>query len=203
MGLFASKKRSISRAPIDLEGAELPRLEPIDETGTNPPKQLEDPFENSLPGLPDLEEEVNKEASDLELPELELPELDEPIEKDKEDEDREDPDILEFPDLSSAPFDEESEQMIEETAEELLGRRAHKFLEEKGPLFVNITGFKELLGEVDDIKKSLKKGMSALNNVMELKDLEDSKMMKWQKSLEDMERKLMYVDKILFETEHN
>jgi len=77
--------------------------------------------------------------------------------------------------------------------EELLRR------EIKGPLFVRQDSYKAIIDGVSIIKKKLKESDDLVLNLNGIKDSKDKEFERWRISLEDIQRKLIYVDKILYE----
>jgi hypothetical protein len=137
------------------------------------PEEIENPFEDlTLPPLPSLEESVNEEIS----------EVDDDLD-------------FKFPDLNDIP-DEFKDEII--PVQEV---KVEEFRSE-GPIFVNISGFKELIDDIDQIKLNLRVGNSSLRRVLDLKDVQDKRFLKWQAELHEAQRKLMYIDNVLFETKH-
>lgn len=68
-----------------------------------------------------------------------------------------------------------------------------------GPIFVNIKKYDTLLETIEGIKGRLRECATSLNNANVSKCLEDSKFTQWQGNVESIQRKLLYVDKVLFE----
>ncbi len=68
-----------------------------------------------------------------------------------------------------------------------------------GPIFVNLKKYGTLLETIDGIKGKLRDSAASLNNANAAKNLEDSKLTQWQGTVENIQRKLLYVDKVLFE----
>jgi len=71
--------------------------------------------------------------------------------------------------------------------------------EGKGPLFINLLGYKNVLKNIDQAKKSTRNADSKLMNANNLKNKEDSELEAYHSSLENIQRKLMFIDKMLFE----
>ena len=72
----------------------------------------------------------------------------------------------------------------------------------QGPLFVNVAGFRSVLGDIDGVKMELRNELLALDKINEVKNAQDRLFSKLHGSIEDLERKLMYIDKVVFETKH-
>ena len=68
-----------------------------------------------------------------------------------------------------------------------------------GPIFMKIEEFREVLGAVDHIKNSLKEGDNNFVRMNDYKSDQDKLFEKIHETIEDIQRKLLYNDKILFE----
>jgi hypothetical protein len=66
-------------------------------------------------------------------------------------------------------------------------------------VFVDVSQYSTVLGELDKLKSVISKGQSTLNGLMSMKSEEDAEFERWRNVLEDMERKLLFIDKTLFE----
>lgn len=69
----------------------------------------------------------------------------------------------------------------------------------EGPLFINLSGYKTVLLTVDDIRDSLKRANDRLANLSGIKLREDSSLEAWHSSLENIQRKMVFIDRSLFE----
>jgi hypothetical protein len=67
------------------------------------------------------------------------------------------------------------------------------------PLFVKADDYKSILGAMSVIKVKIEDSEKILNDLNELKNLKDKSFEKWRTELEDIQRKLLYVDKTLYE----
>lgn len=101
---------------------------------------------------------------------------------------------FEFPDMSDAP---EVEEVTLPEEDKTLRKTPIE-----GPLFLNISGFKDIVSDINSIKKDLREGSKILETVLEMKDRQDHRFIKFNEDLQDMESKFMFVDKTLFETKH-
>ncbi len=68
-------------------------------------------------------------------------------------------------------------------------------------VFVKIDDYKDVLDIMNMIKNKLGDAKNTLNEVNRLKNEEDAELELWQTSLEEAERRIMYIDKALFEPE--
>lgn len=66
-------------------------------------------------------------------------------------------------------------------------------------LFVDVSEYSKVMDELEKIKSLIAKGQDTLNDLMSMKSEEDSQLDRWKNTLEEMERKLLFVDKTLFE----
>jgi len=69
------------------------------------------------------------------------------------------------------------------------------------PIFVKIDEYKDILDVIELIKKKLEEAKSTLGRINELKNEEDSELELWRSELEEVERKIEFIDKSLFEPE--
>jgi hypothetical protein len=71
---------------------------------------------------------------------------------------------------------------------------------EKGaPVFVKVDDYKDVLELVDLIKAKLVEARDTINNLYELKNEEDAELDLWNTEIEEIERKINFIDKSLFE----
>ncbi|MDP7140797.1 MAG: hypothetical protein QF362_01455 [Candidatus Woesearchaeota archaeon] len=80
-------------------------------------------------------------------------------------------------------------------------RREEDVAERKvsGPLFVKQDSYRSILEGISIIKDKLKQSEDLVLNLNNIKNSKDKEFERWRTSLEDMQRKLIYVDKILYE----
>tara|TARA_Y100000310_G_C20693181_1_gene823730 strand:- start:1977 stop:2585 length:609 start_codon:yes stop_codon:yes gene_type:complete len=67
------------------------------------------------------------------------------------------------------------------------------------PSYMKVDDFKEMLGGIQITKQNLKECDEIFSRLNQLKNDEDKEFEKWRSKLEDLQRKLIYVDKVLFE----
>jgi len=72
-------------------------------------------------------------------------------------------------------------------------------MENKMPVFVKIDEYSDILDMMADIKEKLNNAKVVLNNLEELKEREDSEIDSWRSSVEEIEKKIQFVDHTLFE----
>ena len=69
------------------------------------------------------------------------------------------------------------------------------------PVFVRIENYKEVLDVMNMIKNKLNDAKKTLARINELKDREDAELGEWKVELNDVEKKVDFIDNILFEPE--
>lgn len=94
------------------------------------------------------------------------------------------PEIPEMPDLPDIPVSE-----TKETQERVV----------EGPIYVKSRDFQEMLGQINKIKEEVKVTQEIYNRMNEIKNQKDKIFSDWKNSLENVQRKLTYVEKSLYE----
>ncbi|MBW2963405.1 hypothetical protein KY306_01365 [Candidatus Woesearchaeota archaeon] len=69
------------------------------------------------------------------------------------------------------------------------------------PVFVKIEDYKDVLDVVNIIKNKIDDARKTLEKINELKNDEDAELEVWNNSLNEIERKVDFIDKTLFEPE--
>jgi hypothetical protein len=69
------------------------------------------------------------------------------------------------------------------------------------PVFVRIEEYKDVLDIMNMIRNKIEDAKETLGKINELKNEEDAELELWHTGLEEVERKVMFVDKTLFEPE--
>lgn len=72
-------------------------------------------------------------------------------------------------------------------------------MDETMPVFVRIEDYNEVLDVMNMVKSKIKEAKETLGKINELKNAEDSEVELWKTNLEEVERKVDFVDKTLFE----
>ena len=67
------------------------------------------------------------------------------------------------------------------------------------PVFVRIEDYKDVLDIIDMIKSKLAEAKEILTKINELKNEEDAELELWRSGIEEVERKVAFIDKTLFE----
>ncbi len=97
------------------------------------------------------------------------------------------PEIPEMPELPEIP------EIIEGKAEPVRMAAA------EGPVFVKSRDYQEVLGKITKIKENVQQTENTFNRMNEIKNEKDKVLNQWKESLEDIQRKLIYVEKVLYE----
>ena len=71
----------------------------------------------------------------------------------------------------------------------------------EAPVFVKIEDYKDTIDVLDLIKDRLAEAKRTLSDINELKNDEDSELELWSSTLNEIERKLVSIDRTLFEPE--
>ena len=69
------------------------------------------------------------------------------------------------------------------------------------PIFVKIEEYKDVLDVINMVKAKLEEAKRTLGKINELKNEEDAELELWHATLEEVERKVDFVDKTIFEPE--
>lgn len=179
----------------------------------NPEKYEEIPkhVESHLPKLPKMPEIKEPNASTLPLPEIDeevptpppifsedsfydTPEEIKHMVKDKKGKRIVSKDYIDKYNLN------ESEDRYEDRdidKDDILQKRNHEIM--NGPIFVDIDSFMTILGDVESIKNKVTASDDILQHLKEIKTSKDRELSKWRGSLEDIQRKMNYIDKTIFE----
>ncbi len=69
------------------------------------------------------------------------------------------------------------------------------------PVFVKVDEYKEILDVLDMIKDKIKEIRDTLGNINSLRNEEDAELAMWNNTINEIERKIESIDKIMFEPE--
>lgn len=69
------------------------------------------------------------------------------------------------------------------------------------PVFVKVEEYKEILDVLDMIKGKIKEIRGTLGSINELRNEEDSELAMWNSTINEIEKKIEGIDKIMFEPE--
>ncbi len=72
---------------------------------------------------------------------------------------------------------------------------------EQMPVYVKIEEYNEALELINLIKNKIKDAKQTLEDINRLKNEEDAELEIWQTSIEEVERKIDFIDKVMFEPE--
>ena len=72
-------------------------------------------------------------------------------------------------------------------------------MEHNVPVFVKIHDYKEVLDILDVMKQKIKETNDSLAKIKELKTQEDLEIKDWEKNLEDINKRITFIDKAFFE----
>jgi len=70
---------------------------------------------------------------------------------------------------------------------------------DKGPLYINLSGYKSVILTMEDIRDCLRRANDHLDICNTIKAREDSALEAWHSSLENIQRKMIFIDRSLFE----
>ncbi|MEK6916314.1 MAG: hypothetical protein AABW92_01090 [Nanoarchaeota archaeon] len=69
-------------------------------------------------------------------------------------------------------------------------------------VFVKVAEYNDLLDIIALINEKVKEARIVLGKIYDLKNQEDSELDAWKNSLDDVERKLKYIDQVLYEPKY-
>ena len=69
------------------------------------------------------------------------------------------------------------------------------------PVFVKVDEYKEILDVLDMIKDKIREIRGALGDINELRNEEDSELAMWNNTINEIEKKIDNIDRIMFEPE--
>ena len=72
-------------------------------------------------------------------------------------------------------------------------------MEDTMPVYVRIEEYKDVLDVIHMIKNKLEEAKETLGKINELKNEEDAELELWHTGIEEVERKIIFVNKELFE----
>jgi hypothetical protein len=76
-----------------------------------------------------------------------------------------------------------------------------EFEKREMPIYVKIEEYKDILDIMNLIKSKLAEAKATMGKINEIKNEEDSELELWRSELEEVERKINFIDKALFEPE--
>ena len=69
------------------------------------------------------------------------------------------------------------------------------------PVFVKVDEYKEILDVLDMVKGKINEIRATLGSINELRSEEDSEVSMWNSTIDDIEKKIEDIDKMMFEME--
>ncbi len=97
------------------------------------------------------------------------------------------PEIPEMPDLPEIPaFEREEPELI-------------KPVMPHGPVFIKSNDFQDVLAKISQIKQNIHQTEDIFNKLNDIKNEKDKIFGQWKESQEDVQRKLLYIEKALYE----
>ncbi|MEA3515222.1 MAG: hypothetical protein U9R34_07105 [Nanoarchaeota archaeon] len=69
------------------------------------------------------------------------------------------------------------------------------------PIFIKIDQYKDVLDILHLAKSKIREARVLIEKINELKNTEDTEIKTWQNSLDEVEKRVMFIDKSLFEPE--
>jgi len=140
-------------------------------------------------GLESLGEELPKPPELPELPEIEEEPEEKPLEEIE-------PEIPSFKPERFAPFEKMAEGAVKEERRHLDEIHEHK--EIRKPFFIQLGRYNDVLDEIEIIKCHLNNFENVSLRLDDLKEDKDKQFTRWSEHLKDLQKKLIFVDKILF-----
>jgi hypothetical protein len=133
-----------------------------------------------------------KREESVDLPPPPMPDMDEPHMMEFP-EAPQDIEPVSAPDMHEEVMEEEHSPLME-TPEPMMPRMRSS----KGPLFVSVQDYQAILDGVNSIRSKLSATEDSFRKLHEVKASQDKGLEDWRASLEDIQRKLTYVDEVLF-----
>lgn len=87
---------------------------------------------------------------------------------------------------------------IEVIEEDEAPEKPRKALSKEGPVFVSMQDYQAILSGVNSIKSKLGEVDDSFKKLNHIKAGQEKELEDWRKALEDVQRKLTYVDEVLF-----
>ncbi|MFH1408331.1 MAG: hypothetical protein ABIH34_00325 [Nanoarchaeota archaeon] len=67
------------------------------------------------------------------------------------------------------------------------------------PIFVKIDEYKDIVAIIAQIKSKLQEGRELLEKIEDIKNKEEGELDQWRAELDEVQRKMSFIDKTLFE----
>lgn len=154
-----------------------------------PPEVPRFPASESIDMPPEMPQDIGMKMDDVPMPEIpsgmEMPDMNEPIVAE--------PTADELIEEPTEPF-----TMANTEFEEAPTYEEPRKLNVDEPIFVEVQHYKALMDEISTVKNRLKESADVLQKVADLKESQEADFEKWHNTLQDIQRKLIFVDKTLF-----
>lgn len=208
------KKSKEDKLEMPLEGdLDIPPL-PVSSKDKLPPMQKLDVEPSSKHKEKDLLEKANLSFPDLEPPKKpeipeEMPKL--PVSKPPEisEEMPKSPEFPRFeekvkplPSQKLTPPPHRARHPISQMERATIREEKHVLMHEttpSKPIYLEVENFKEIKRSATLIKNDLRNADEILVKLQDIKENKDKKFNKWQKTMEDIQKKMIFMDKTLFE----
>lgn len=123
----------------------------------------------------------------------------------------------EIPSLPSFPTSRTGERMSRETVKQIIAyppreetkvkkeeegfempKPTRPEISEKGPIFIQIEQYHDLLKALDEAKNKVKSVSETLENIKKLKEKEEAEVEEWEKEIQEVKERLRKVDSTIF-----
>jgi len=95
-------------------------------------------------------------------------------------------------------FGQQEKSENEGIVPDLMTAETKKEIDTGKPIFIKVDKYRAILRELSNIKSIIKNANFSISALHSLKESEDSELEEWRSRIEDIERKLIYVDDSLF-----
>ena len=109
------------------------------------------------------------------------------------------PETTQGGDNQKSDYEEYSEKLYNTEKQRIKDREQH--INYQKPIFVEVEDYRRVLDYIQEIKNDIKTSENVTARLEEVRAAKDKEFDKWHHALEDIQRKLLYVDKTLFEEE--
>ncbi|MGM5480019.1 MAG: hypothetical protein ACQESC_01000 [Nanobdellota archaeon] len=72
-------------------------------------------------------------------------------------------------------------------------------MEEKSPVFIKIEEYRKVLELVDKLKKKTTDVKKTVTQIKDLREKENDTIKYWEQKIDDIDKKIVYIDQTLFE----
>jgi hypothetical protein len=194
LGLFGKKQQPVMPAapPPSSQGFDLPDIPPLEDMDLPPPPAYPHPVPAPKPEImaapmPDFTQAAP--SSDMFVSDRSFSE----------------PTLSPMPDMQRTSAPEPMRLSAAPERPEVFDRAVERRQiipkrETKGPFYVKVDDYRAILESTTRIRDDIKDASDLVMRMNELKNEEDKEFEKWRQQLEDIQRKLTYVDKIIFES---